>query len=215
MGVLYAILHECLDSHIPLKSVSSKYSKRPPPWLSTDLLNAIKAKYSAKHLADRTQNPDDISHYKSVKNRLKCLICSAKLIFTAETCSQGPSILCYFENGIIGRQITKPSTIDSNVSLENINNFFQTVAVTDSHHSADTYVPPVSVDSSGSVKDSFHFDRVEPSTVVSLLRKLDIKKSTGPDGLSALFLKQVAEETAVPLTYLYNKSLSTGSFPAG
>ena len=116
--------------------------------------------------------------------------------------------------GIIGHQITKPSTIDSNV-WENINNFFQTVAVTDSHHSADTYVPPISVDSSGSVKDSFHFDRIEPSKVVSLLRKLDIKKSTGNDGLSALFLKQVAEEIAVPLTYLYNKSLSTGSLPAG
>ena len=46
------------------------------------------------------------------------------------------------------------------------------------------------------------------------MKKLDIKKSTGPDGLSALFLKQV-EEIAVSLTYLYNKSLSTGSFPAG
>jgi len=113
------------------------------------------------------------------------------------------------------RQITKPSTIDSNISLENINNFFRTVAVTDSHHTADTYVPLISVDSSGSVKDSFYFDGIEPSTVVSLLKKLDIKKSTGPDGLSALFLKQVVEEIAVPLTYLYTKSLSTGSFPVG
>ena len=51
--------------------------------------------------------------------------------------------------------------------------------------------------------------------VISLLKKLDVKKSTGPDGLSASFLKQVAEEIAVPLTYLYNKSLSTGSFPEG
>ena len=33
------ILHECLDSHIPLKSVSVKYSKQPSP---KDLLNAIK-----------------------------------------------------------------------------------------------------------------------------------------------------------------------------
>ena len=42
---------------------------------------------------------------------------------------------------------------------------FQTVAVTDSHQSADTYAPLISVDSSGSIKDSFHFDRIEPSQV--------------------------------------------------
>ena len=51
------------------------------------------------------------------------------------------------------------------------------------------------------------------SSVVLLLETLDTKKSTGPDGLSALFLRKVAAEIAEPLTYIYNKSLSTGSFP--
>jgi len=50
--------------------------------------------------------------------------------------------------------------------------------------------------------------------VISLLEGLDTRKSTGPDGLSALFLKQVAVEIAEPLAYIYNKSLSTGSVPA-
>jgi len=46
------------------------------------------------------------------------------------------------------------------------------------------------------------------------LEGLDTRKSTSPDGLSALFLKQVAVEIAEPLAYIYNKSLSTGSVPA-
>ena len=46
-----------------------------------------------------------------------------------------------------------------------------------------------------------------------MLRALDIKKSTGPDGISALFLQQVAEEVAMPLTFLYNTSLGLGVVP--
>jgi len=90
--------------------------------------------------------------------------------------------------------------------------FFRTIAVTDSHQPADSFVPPSP--SGGSDTYSFQFDRIEPSMVVSLLEGLDTRKSTGPDGLSTLFLKQVAVEIAEPLACIYNKSLSTGSVPA-
>ena len=49
--------------------------------------------------------------------------------------------------------------------------------------------------------------------VLSLLNKLDVRKSVGPDGISARFLKEVAESVAAPLTKLYNKSLETGVVP--
>ena len=38
--------------------------------------------------------------------------------------------------------------------------------------------------------------------VILLLRALDTKESTGPDGISALFLQQVVEEVAPLLTFL-------------
>ena len=47
-----------------------------------------------------------------------------------------------------------------------------------------------------------------------LLQHLDIQKSTGPDGISARFLREVAVEIAEPLTYLYNYSLKSGSIPS-
>ena len=46
--------------------------------------------------------------------------------------------------------------------------------------------------------------------VLSLLMKLDIKKSTEPDGISALF-QQVTECITTPLTLIYNKSLETAA----
>ena len=49
--------------------------------------------------------------------------------------------------------------------------------------------------------------------VLSLLKKLDVRKSVGPESLSAHFLKEVAEPIAAPLTKLYNKSLESGIVP--
>lgn len=48
---------------------------------------------------------------------------------------------------------------------------------------------------------------------MSLLHHLDVRKSVGPDGLSARFLKVVAEQIVTPLTKIYNKSLESGVVP--
>ena len=42
----------------------------------------------------------------------------------------------------------------------------------------------------------------------------DVTKSTGPDGLSVRFLKEISNEVAVPLMRLFNKSLSSGVVPS-
>ena len=51
---------------------------------------------------------------------------------------------------------------------------------------------------------------ISEPVVLSLLSRLDIRKSVGPDGLSARFLKEVAEQIVTPLTKIYNKSLESG-----
>ena len=54
---------------------------------------------------------------------------------------------------------------------------------------------------------------IPESAVYSLLNHLDVKKSIGPDGISAKFLREIASEISSPLTKLFNKSLETGVFP--
>ena len=61
---------------------------------------------------------------------------------------------------------------------------------------------------------SFRFTLIHSENVSHLLQHLDIQKSTGPDGISARFLREVAAEIAEPLTYLYNFSLKSGSIPS-
>ena len=112
-------------------------------------------------------------------------------------------------NAVIGCSKSHKSVIGDSVSLDSINNFFQTVAISSKHQSADSYVLPACD------TGDFSFDRITVSTVLSHLSTLDVSKSTGPDGLSAAFLKEVANEIAVPLTNLYNQSLLDGFIPVG
>ena len=43
------------------------------------------------------------------------------------------------------------------------------------------------------------FDRISVSTVLSYPSALDVRKSTGPNGLSSTFIKEVANKDAIPL----------------
>ena len=63
--------------------------------------------------------------------------------------------------------------------------------------------------SCSSVSDHFRFQPIQSSEVLSALKGLDTRKSAGPDSIPVLFLHQVAEEIAEPLSYIYNHSLNT------
>jgi len=86
---------------------------------------------------------------------------------------------------------------------DELNYHFQNVVIGPRHKSA--YC--------SSVICQWRFIRIFVDLVQTPLQSLDLKKSTGPDGLSARFLREVAAEIATPLTHLYNASLSSGKFP--
>ena len=89
-------------------------------------------------------------------------------------------------NEVIGHTKHHQSPLHPDLSLDSVNNFFRTVAVSHEHNSAEFFVTP-SID----VKEVFQFKRIQLSEVISLLSNLDIKKSTGPDGISALFYSKL------------------------
>ena len=59
----------------------------------------------------------------------------------------------------------------------------------------------------------FKFCTFSVSSVLIQLQTLNIKKATGPDGISACFLRSVAEKLAEPLTFIFNMSIRSGSIP--
>ena len=83
------------------------------------------------------------------------------------------------------------------------------MAVSDDHRPATSYLAPVT----SLCSDTFRFQSIRSSEVLSALQGLDTKKSAGPDGISALMLQQAAEIISEPLTLIYNHSLTTGTVP--
>ena len=92
------------------------------------MLNALQTVHIILH---------DISRYKQIKNNLKCLIRSAKLEYLgsllrwARQTPQFAATLWSEVNNVIGHKVCQTPWNDSNVSLEGVDEFFRTVAITD------------------------------------------------------------------------------------
>ena len=63
------------------------------------------------------------------------------------------------------------------------------------------------------VSSCFHFECVNPTIVMKYINDLASKSSSGPDKISSILLKRLANYIVTPLTVMINQSLCTGTFP--
>ena len=153
--------------------------------------------------------------YKACKNTLKHFIRLAKLHFisgcisSTKSCPHVAVQLWSRINVVLNRLNSPPASLNVPISLDSLNNFFQTVAIAPLHQPAGCFVFP---DEDRNVT-GFSFNDISADTMLRHLSTLDVRKSTGLDGLSARFLREVAVEIAAPLAHLYNLSLRRGIVP--
>jgi len=212
VGFFHTVLSEVFDLFLPLHVVHSRHSNRPTPWFSNDIHQLIAAKNKAKWLADKSGDPDDRCCFQRLKNESKTYIRQAKadylqtLMQRSRVDSACTADVWSHVNTVFERNIHKrPVSMDS-PALNSINEHFQTLAISSDHESAASFVIP----SSSIRSDPFTFNEISVSSVYFHLEHLDVKKSTGPDGLSARFLKLISSEIAAPITKLFNESLKAG-----
>ena len=212
----HTVLSEVLDLFLPLHSVHSRRPKQPTPWFSDDIRQLITYKNKAKHQADRSGDPDDKCRFQRLKNELKTSVRQAKVDYLQMLMQRSRANPMHVAgvwshvNTVFGRNIRNRTAPTDSLALNQINDHFQTVAISSDHESAASFVIP----SSSIGSNPFTFSEIPVSLVCSHLQHLDTKKSIGPDGLSARFLKSVMCEIAVPLTKLFNESLKAGVFPS-
>ena len=54
---------------------------------------------------------------------------------------------------------------------------------------------------------------VTPAAIEEKLSKLDINKAYGPDGIPPIVLRELRSSLSTPLSYLFNKSIESGTLP--
>ena len=194
MGLFYTVLSEALDIFLPLHKVNPQQSKRPTPWFNDNIQQPIKSKNKAKRQADRSSDPSDRSYFQQLKNELKTSIRQVKIDYLQVLMQWNRSNPAHAAdvwshvNNLFGRNTHSSADPMDLSTLNSINDHFQTVAISSDHEGAASFV--ILPHSLGS--EPFTFSDITVSLVHSHLQQLDPKKSTGPDGLSARFLKAIA-----------------------
>ena len=94
---------------------------------------------------------------------------------------------------------------DDHEKANELNSFFSLVFTKNENDSMPEFQPDIN----SSVCDI----TVTKTKVESMLKLLNVSKSTGPDEFHPRFLKETAESIALPVTILFNKSLSEGTMP--
>lgn len=201
-----------IEKHIPSKTVGARNKK--PPWLNVAVRRCIRKRNKLAKVAKQTGSPIDRARFRKARNA------ASRNIETA-----------YREhlNGVIGDVKSDPRAFyrfikskrtdpvgisclrsGGDVLLADIdkanclNNYFASVFTVESIAAV-----PIKGNSTPSMPDI----QVTSPGVLKLLVNLDVKKSTGPDGISPFVLKEACHVIVDVLTFIFNQSLSSGSVP--
>ena len=215
-------LSAAVDKFIPSKMTKTKYSL---PWIDTSIRKVLKCKERLHLCARKSGSPDVKNHYKKFRAHVRKVIMDAywryvSNIFTTTDNEPDPTpsgihkanrfwsfvkslkkdasgIISLRENGILKTEAKDKANIcDAQ---------FQSAFTRE----ADGDLPSKGQSSFIAMDDI----TVDPNGVIKQLDRLNIHKSSGPDGLNARVLKECRTEIGPVLAYIYNASFAQGSVP--
>ena len=206
------IVNETIPIH---KEINPKKPK--PPWMDKYCLKLVEEKYKAWKKYSYSRNREHYLDYCRIRNRVTRSVRYAKRKFergiSLEVKENPKSFWKYVRSktktrtGISDLKNDKGEWItnDKDKATE-LNEFFSSVFTKEE----DDELPDFSSKTDSSISDIV----VTETKVKSLLKALNVSKSTGPDNFHPRFLKETADNISYPIMILFNKSLSEGILPS-
>jgi hypothetical protein len=211
---------EVAKNSIPNKLVTVRPSDKP--WFKGELRKLLRRKNRAHRKAKLHNTPELWATFRSIRNLYlreinKCKSDYLKNKYTELTMHQNINTKRWWnmlketlgqtnDSAFPPMEVDNQIIVDDRLKAEAFNKFFA--------KSSD-------VDDSGHNLPDQEFINVEPlinieieeSEVMDQLNNINTKKAYGPDGLPPRLIKEAKRVISKPLTMLFNKSLSTASFP--
>jgi hypothetical protein len=210
----YSMISEAIRTYVPLVTI------RPtsyPKWFSPELKQRVLEKKIAHKRFKQSQKSSDLETFKSLRDICSRLRnnCYNSYIAKAEDRTVDSKSLWKFRNSLNSsdNNYPNPMYLGNRVARSGgdivglFSDFFGDVYVADdSRGTSSSNVGGGCMDIGRCV--------LTLSTVERALKKLNIDKSAGPDGVPPLFLKNCVIALAIPITFLFNSSLECGVFPS-
>ena len=205
-----------VDRHAPLMKVRLKKRSQDDDWIDSELQSLMRTRnyYRKKHCKTHAQY--DWDKFKAIRKEVNRRLRIAKTQHFRSICkniSHQPRSIWRQLNSALGRKM-RDAIGEINwsgrvfVQPSDIANWFG------QHFSSTKQAPPTNLECQVQpIPTSFSFIPVLEEDVLKKLAKLDVKKATGPDRISAKLLRMVAPAISTSLTSIFNASLSQGCFP--
>ena len=211
-----ATLNTAFEQFVP--KVKPKNSpKKQPPWMSHDCLKSTRKKYYLYKKYKKSKSNYDYQKYINSRNEVKKLIRKSVRDYEKNLCNDSKKNVKKFWKYINSKlkrttgisNLIKPdgtTTVSDSEKANVLNNFFTSVFTKESLNDVPTLPPR----NNGAYLCDLLLTR---EAVENKLNKLDPNKATGPDKFPNSILKNLSHELSLPLTEIFNKSLSEGYVP--
>ena len=212
LETLNTLVSECLERDGPLRKV--RVTRPPAPWMKDPLIKEFQKKRdSARFTAHRTSTDAAWHECRSVRNKLKSAIRTARKAFIEKAFYSNKSR----EVWKVIHRVLKPSARPLRFDPDELNDFFATTA----QRTLETRATPIEdltclIDNlpdvpSGSMR--FQLSPVTSENVLQVIKNVRSDCSTGADQIPTRFIKMVVECLAVPQASIINNCIAKAYFP--
>ena len=195
-----------------------------PSWLTPDLKKLMFERDKAKKLASRAGSSDTWMHLKALRNKVNITIKKAKVEYYNSFFknNQGNIKNTWKRINTIFGKIPQPTRIHSLKIGDTIYTTPDEISNRLNHHFCcvgpilSNEIPPTNskfTDYILPLPHVFSLTKTSNDIVLELIKSLPLNKASGLDGISAKLLKEAGPIVSASLTYVINRSLTTGIFP--
>lgn len=212
---LYSHLNHAIDLFVP-KVLKSRCHY--PIWYSAALIKIIREKSKAHSKWKKYKNPRDYDEFALLRSRQRRIqtLCFNNYIATAEKeIKTNPKFIWKFIKSLRGNSgypsqftLGRSNYSDGPSICNAFNSYFESVFAQPSTHDKVDY------DYNTLCGDVIATLTFTEETVMQLLKSLDVNKGSGSDAIPPLFLVRCAPSLSLPITILFNRSLTEGTFPS-
>lgn len=209
----YDKLYSIFDLYVP--KVTSQHNKRYPPWFTSEIIKNIKLKAKLLHNYKHDNDLNAFEEFKRLRAKIKLdiNISYKNYIIQAENSIQSaPNKFWAFIKSKKGSTNISNNMFYNGVKLDNPRDILNSYA--DYFSKSFTPSSDVSSDDNECLSSSqLHISKFEFNDVLTALKQIKPKMTTGPDAVPAFIVRDCAYVLAAPLQILFNLCLSTCTFP--